>query len=182
MITYLFTDRALGVGGNFVSSSRRYKEMAEVNLSWRYSAALYANNVELPTPDLYSDFQGCGHIFDAVVCEFTLKIFTPLIARDRRVPTVVARLCVHVRWSRSVKSCAVMWDLWWKTCHRAGYLPVLRFPLPILIPSTAPQFTFLLRGFSPQAKIFYKVEHTVLRKRSIYVLGWRGRHLVCWVP
>jgi hypothetical protein len=50
-VSYLFTDRALGVGGHFVSSSCQHKEMGEVMLSCRHSAALlYANNVELPTP------------------------------------------------------------------------------------------------------------------------------------
>jgi hypothetical protein len=31
-----------------------------------------------------------------------------------------------------------MWDLWWTEWHWAGFLRVLRFPLPILIPPTAP--------------------------------------------
>jgi hypothetical protein len=30
-----------------------------------------------------------------------------------------------------------MWDLWWTKWHWAGFLRVLRFPLPVLIPPTA---------------------------------------------
>jgi hypothetical protein len=32
-----------------------------------------------------------------------------------------------------------MWDLWWTKWSGAGFLRVLRFPLPIFIPSISPQ-------------------------------------------
>jgi hypothetical protein len=32
-----------------------------------------------------------------------------------------------------------MWDLWWKKWRWAGFLRVLQFTLPILIPPVAPQ-------------------------------------------
>jgi hypothetical protein len=32
-----------------------------------------------------------------------------------------------------------MWDLWWTKWHWAGFLRVLRFPLPIFSPPVAPQ-------------------------------------------
>jgi hypothetical protein len=42
----------------------------------------------------------------------------------------------------------VMWDLWWKNGTWAGFLQVLWFPLPILIPPIAPHpLSSIIRGW-----------------------------------
>jgi hypothetical protein len=59
-------------------------------------------------------------------------------AVSRRLPTAAARVPTHVR-SRGIFGghCGT----------GAGFLRVLRFPLPILIPPTVPHTSFMARGW-----------------------------------
>jgi hypothetical protein len=41
----------------------------------------------------------------------------------------------------------VMWDLWWTKWHWGMFLRVLRFPVPILIPPTAPHSSSITPGW-----------------------------------
>jgi hypothetical protein len=41
----------------------------------------------------------------------------------------------------------VIWDVWWKKWHWDGFLRGLRFPLPVIIPPTAPHSSSITRGW-----------------------------------
>jgi hypothetical protein len=59
-------------------------------------------------------------------------------AVSRRLPTAAARVRAQIR------SCGICGE---QSDTEAGFLPVLRFPLPILIPSITPHSSYIIRGW-----------------------------------
>jgi hypothetical protein len=75
---------------------------------------------------------------------FSVACITDFRAEERsdRFSSTRRRLC-HSSGGPGSSPFQVMWDLWWTKWHWAKFLLVFRFPMPILIPPTAPHPSLL---------------------------------------
>jgi hypothetical protein len=85
-------------------------------------------------------YNRCWHQLNHCCCYYCYYAFQNVTSLSGRLPTAAARVRVHVR---SCGICGAQSDT------GAGFLRVFRFPLPTLIPPTAPQSSLssIIRGW-----------------------------------
>jgi hypothetical protein len=69
-----------------------------------------------------------------------------LYFKGRAIARAVSRPASH-RCDPGSSPGQIMWDLWWTNWHLCSFLRVLRFPLSILVPPTAPYSSSIIRGW-----------------------------------